>query len=181
MKYVLLFFSILFLYSCWKPNTRDYSNQPQQKVWGSKPVYAAESVAKHIQYSPQKHALIQAGNIYAFGKYIFQVDVGRGIHVINNTVPLTADRIGFITVNGCEQISIKGTYLYTNSFADLVTLDISDPVNLREVSRIPNAFPEFTNNYPLIQPEENGYYICPQTDSVVVGWVKDSINSGCYK
>ncbi|MEP7232960.1 MAG: hypothetical protein ABI691_22060 [Ginsengibacter sp.] len=181
MKYMMLLFLSLFLISCWKPYGGGYNAQPQQKVWGSKPVYTAEHEAKQILYDPHKNPLIQAGNIYAFGKYIFQVDVGRGIHVIDNTTPSASDRIGFITVKGCEQISIRGTYLYTNSYADLVTLDISNPLNMREVNRVSNAFPEFQYNYPLVQPEESGYYECPRYDSVVVGWVKDSVYMNCFK
>lgn len=139
------------------------------------------SEAKKIDYIAQKKPIQQAGNIYAFGRYIFQVDVGRGIHVIDNSVPAQADRIGFIAINGCEQISIRGAYLYTNSFSDLVTLNISDPTHLVEVSRVPGAFPELMYSYPMVQPEEIGYYECPTYDSIVVGWVKDSIYASCYK
>jgi len=182
MKFAPLFFAAICLSSCWKVNNRYIGEQmPIQKVWGNKPVYSSEVVAKLVYYTPKKQPLQQAGNIYAFRNFIFQIDLGRGIHVIDNTDPSKADRIGFITMNGCQQISIKGNYLYTNSYADLVTLDISDPENLKEVSRITNSFPDFVYNYPLIQPEESGYYICPRTDSVVVGWVKDSINASCYK
>jgi len=182
MKYALLLLSTILLCSCWKPYRTDFPTQPpERKVWGSKPVYTAESVAKKIGYLSQKQPLVQAGNIYAFENYIFQVDVGRGIHVIDNSKPSIADRIGFITITGCQQISIKGKYLYTNSFADLVTLDISDPTNMLEVSRVIMAFPELAGSYPLVQPAESGYYICPRMDSVVVGWVKDSIYTSCYK
>lgn len=181
MKYIAVLFITLFLISCWKPYGGEYTAQPQQKIWGSRPVYAAASEAKQILYDPHKNPLLRAGNIYAFGKYIFQVDVRRGIHVIDNTTPAAADRIGFITVKGCEQISIQGAYLYTNSYTDLVTLDISNPLQMREVSRIPNAFPEFQYNYPLAEPEESGYYECPRYDSVVVGWVKDSVYMNCSK
>jgi hypothetical protein len=182
MKYAFLLLVIPLLYSCWPRGTGDYTDgPPMKKVWGNKPVYATEITAKQIQYIAQPQSLLQAGNIYAFGKYIFQVDVGRGIHVIDNSEPSKADRIGFITVSGCSQISIKGSYLYTNSLDDLVTLDMSDPVHLKEVSRVKNAFPEFRYNYPLVQPEESGYYLCPRMDSVVVGWVKDSIYTGCFK
>jgi hypothetical protein len=176
MKSIPLFFFSFFLISCWKYNNDNYLPSGQ-KVWGNKPVYASANEAKQILYDPKKHPVGRTGNIYAFGNFIFQVDPGLGIHVIDNSSASNADRIGFITVKGCEQISIKGGYLYTNSFTDLVTIDISDPVNLRVVSRIPNAFPD----YPLAQPEESGYYTCPRTDSVVIGWVKDSINISCYK
>ena len=180
MKNLLFLFCILLLTSCWKFNANYRS---RSKVWGNKPVFAAIDSAKKVLYEPVIHPLINAGNIYAFKDAIFQVDVGRGIHVIDNSVPANAHRIGFITINGCQQISIQGSYLYTNSYSDLVTIDISDPVNMKIVSRLPNTFPEMGSYYPLIQPEESGYYDCNayRTDSVVVGWVKDSIPKGCYK
>ena len=180
MKCILLIFSTGMLFSCWRPRDNYYPNT-QQKVWGNKPVYASESAAKQIIYDPHKHPIQLPGNIYAFQNFIFQVDIGRGIHVIDNTRPSNADRIGFITVKGCEQISIKGAYLYTNSYDDLVTLDISDPAQMRILSKVDNAFPEFLYNYPLVEPEDTGYYTCPRTDSIVVGWVKDSVYTNCYK
>jgi hypothetical protein len=174
MKCCLLLFVLFPLLSCWKYNGTPYPSS-QTKVWGNKPVYASESEAKKILYDPQKHAIYRPGNIYAFQHFIYQVDIGRGIHVIDNSQPAIADRIGFITVKGCEQISIKGKYLYTNSYTDLVTLDIADPLNMKILSRIADAFPEFLYNYPLAEPEDSGYYTCPTTDSLVVGWVKDSV------
>lgn len=180
MKYLLLLCFACILLSCWK--VWDYKHrEPIKRVWGLKPVYAALKDAQQIIYDPHKHPITSAGNIYTFRNFILQVDVGRGIHVIDNQVPAQADRIGFITVNGCSQVSIKGSYLYTNSYSDLVVIDISDPLRMKIANRVAGAFPEFQYNYPLIEPEESGYYECPRYDSVIVKWVKDSVDAGCYK
>ena len=181
MKYALLFCFVLSLISCWKDPVRPYYPNRGEKVWGSKPVYASIEVAKKILYDPAKHSIVAAGNIYAYNNYLFQVDVGRGIHVIDNTIPSKADRIGFITINGCSQVSIRGSYLYTNCFTDLVTINIADPLQMKIESTVKNAFPDMYVNYPLIQPEEPGYYECPRYDSIVVNWVKDSVYKNCYK
>lgn len=181
MKFVFILLSPVFLCSCWniKSDYGIYNNGP--KVWGSKPVYAKESDAKEIIFDSKKHPVIAPRNIYTIGNFIFQVDMGRGIHVIDNTVPANASRVGFITVNGCSQVSVEGSFLYTNSYGDLVTIDISNPSNIKVVSRLSNTFPELEYDYPLAQPEESGYYTCPRADSVVVGWVKDSVYMNCYK
>lgn len=185
MRVILLFLLIIGLSSCWTwgYNGDDYYGPsiPAHKVWGSRPVYDDKQTAKTVAYLPGKQPLQQAGNIYAFGRYIFQVDVGNGIHVIDNSNPATADRIGFIVLRGCSQLSIRGAYLYTNSLDDLVTLDLSDPAQPREVNRVAGAFPEMIYNYPLAQPADTGYFICPRYDSVVVSWVKDSIYATCRK
>jgi hypothetical protein len=187
MRLLLLPILLIQLSSCWY-NRRDMTDNrgpgpdySATKVWGSKPIYSIDSSAKKILYKDSAQAVVSAGNIYTIGHYIFQVDAGRGVHVIDNTIPKSAKRIGFITLNGCSQISVKGTNLYSNSYEDLVVIDLSDIKNVHEISRVKSAFPEFLYNYPLIQPDESGYYECPRYDSVVVGWKKDSIYSSCYK
>ena len=185
MKCLPFLLLAILLSSCWKFNN-GYTSQPiivpVEKVWGSKPVYAAKLLAEKIKYLSAKQTVLRAGNIYAYSHYVFQVDVGSGIHVIDNSIPSKAERIGFIIINGCEQISIRGNYLYTNSYADLVTIDLSDIKNIREVRRLSNVFPENMYAYPFAMPDEIGPYTCPQySDSVVVGWVRDSIYAACYK
>ena len=170
---------LLVLVSCFK---FDYwRNHPSsQKVWGSKPIYSKDSTIRQIKYTNGKRPVISAGNICVYNNYIFQVDKGSGIHIIDNTIPANADRVGFINLLGCSQVSIKGNYLYSNFLNDLVTLDISKIMNVKEVSRIQNAFPENLSKFE--QPIESGYYECPVYDSIVIGWVKDSISIySCYK
>ena len=70
------------------------------------------------------------------------MEVGRGIHVIDNAVSAKAKRIGFITINGSSQISIKGNMLYCNSYDDLVVVDMTDTADIKEISRIKGAFPK---------------------------------------
>src|SRR5690349_6883247 len=97
------------LTSCWKYKYKDTGDTvfTGKKVWGYKPVYATESAAKTISYLPSPQPVVSYGNIYAFRNYIFQIDPGFGIHVFDNSTPSTAHKIGFITVKGCSQISIK--------------------------------------------------------------------------
>lgn len=172
--------SIFLLVSCFKLKYWGSDRVPNQKVWGSKPIYSKDPTIKQVKYTNSKQPVISAGNICVFGNYIYQVDVGTGIHIIDNTIPANADRVGFINVLGCSQISIKGHYLYTNFLNDLVTLDISNTHNVKEISRVKDAFPEILYNYA--QPKESGYYECPNTDSVVIGWKKDSLYFDCcYK
>jgi hypothetical protein len=152
-------------------------------VIGNKPVYIGLDTAKRISYMQTALPVAAPGNIYAKGDRIYQLEMGRGIHVIDNSVPSQAHRIGFITVNGSSQISIRDNYLYVNNYNDLVTIDISNPPNITEVHRTANAFPDGINTYYLAEPAETGYYQCSNyyTDSVVVGWVKDSIWTSCFK
>jgi hypothetical protein len=88
------------LVSCWKyPYDNDNGNSGNngnnglpvvEKVWGLKPVYGDEPVAKGIVYSSSPRPVVNAGNIYAFRNYFFQVESGYGIHVFDNTNPAAA-------------------------------------------------------------------------------------------
>ncbi len=172
---------VLLLSSCWtKPRTSPF-NPVYQRVWGSKPVYSPISEAKTIRYIDSALPVLYPGNIYAKGEFIYQLEIGKGIHVIDNTIPAQAHRMGFITVNGSSQISIKDNNLYTNSYDDLVVIDISTLNTLNVVSRLEGAFPEGAQNYFYAEPIESGYYECPRYDSVVIGWQKDSIWTSCFK
>lgn len=179
---VIALLLIVSLSSCWdfrKPIVEPF--YPMAKVWGNKPVYSTETEAKKVLYSSTPLPVINAGNIYVKGNYIFQLETGKGIHIIDNSVPANARRIGFLTMNGSSQISMKGNFLYTNSYDDLVVVDMSDLNNITEVKRVKGAFPEGRSYYYYVQPPDRGYYQCPRYDSVVTRWVKDSINSSCYK
>ena len=156
-------------------------NHPLQQVWGSKPIYGVDTTLKKITYSLAPLHVTNAGNIYAKGNYLYQVEIGKGIHIINNTVPAMAERIGFISINGCSQISIKGNILYSNNYDDLVMIDITDINSIKEVARTKRAFPTGKNIYPFSMPEDPGYFECPRGDSLVIGWIKDSVAAYCYK
>ena len=181
-KSILAILVAPILFSCWKPV--DYNNNniyTLPKVWGYKPVYGEETSAKKVLYSTTPQAVVNPGNIYVYQNYIFQLDAGLGIHVIDNTNPASAQRIGFITVKGCSQISIKDDQIYTNSYDDLVVLDFSDRNNVKELSRLKAVFTEYRYGSPLAQPPLPGYYECPDYDAFVVGWVRDSVPQSCIK
>ena len=183
MKRYLWMLTALVLTSCWKYPRNNQSNPSytNAKVWGYKPVYGTDSSAKRISYTSSAQAAVSLGNIYAFRNYIFQLDPGLGIHVIDNSTPSSAHKIGFITVKGCSQISIKNDKLYTNSYDDLVVLDFSDLQNVHEYSRLKGVFTEYRYGSPISLPPGNGYYECPSYDKLVTGWVKDSIYMACFR
>lgn len=186
-SFLLLIGLSIIHFSCWKyrgsvsTDGGGYSQAPLVKVWGYKPVYGVETAAKAISFTPASRPVVSGGNIYAYHKYIFQVETGYGIHVIDNSISSDAHRIGFINVNGCAQISIKGDKLYTNSYDDLVVIDFSDLNNVHEFSRAKGVFTEYRYYSPIAEPPGPGYYECPGYGNFVVEWKMDSVLQQCYK
>ena len=140
------------------------------------------SQAKLFSYSTIPLSVINPGKIYVNGNYIYQTEQGKGIHIINNTNPSSATRVGFISIYGCSEISISGNILYANNLDDLLVIDVSDIANVHLVKRVARTFANGLIDYYQAQnPPGNGYYECPRSDSgVVTGWRQDSINNPCF-
>ncbi|HMH33774.1 MAG TPA: hypothetical protein VK543_12130 [Puia sp.] len=81
-----------------------------------------------------------AGKIYSFGKYIFLNELERGIHIIDNSNPAHPENIGFINIPGNENMAVKGSMLYADSYSDLVALDISNPLHVAPTQFLSNIF-----------------------------------------
>ncbi len=161
---------ILVLLSACKP---EKNNSIIGKVSGFKPLYSTSADLYLIQNKPAR-GVTNAGKIYVKDNYIFQNEIGEGIHILNNTNPANTLRSGFISIKGSQEIAIKGNYLYSNNFDDLVVVDISDVNNAKEVNRIKNIF--YKNNFQLSPPAGSGYFECvDNSKGIVIKWIRDSI------
>jgi len=157
----------------------DYKRNYPTEIEGYAPIYMAEADQYNISSSAAQ-AYENPGKIYKYGNYTFQMDKGKGIHVINSSNPSQPSKIKFINVPGCTDISIKGNMLYANNFRDLVTLNITDINNVVVSHRNKNVFPETLDGAP---PENGIYFECvDNTQGVIVGWEKKNLqNPKCYR
>lgn len=163
---------LLLLFSACKP---DKTNSVIGKVSGFKPVYSTSAELYLIQNKPAR-AVTNAGKIYVKDNYIFQNEMGEGIHILNNSNPANTVRSGFISIKGSQEIAIKGNYLYSNNYDDLVVVDITNVNNVKEVNRVKNIF--YKNNFQLSPPAGSGYFECADNSKgIVINWVRDSITN----
>jgi hypothetical protein len=88
--------------------------------------------------APQE--LENPGKIYIKDNYLFINEVKKGIHVVDNSNPAAPKIISFISVLGNADIAVKGNILYADSYTDFVALDISNPLDVKEISRTNNVF-----------------------------------------
>ena len=185
MKYFWLLAFAVTTCSCWGKRENFPDPDYYKKVMGWKPVYAADSVSKKLTVYNNAQAVENAGKILVFGNYIFQNDFGKGIHVIDNSSPANAHRIAFWSLPGNTELSVKGNFMYVNNYNDLVVIDISNRTTPVIVNRLKNTFysADAQYPYPWQAPPEAGYFECPKynNDSIVVSWVKDSVQKFCFK
>ena len=166
---LLLFSGILFA-SCEQDNAGMVGT-----VQGYKPIYSTDPNLYKIESKPMQ-TVVKAGKIYVKGNYIFQNEVGQGIHIYDNSNPANAKRIGFIKILGSEELSIKGNFLYSNNLNDLVVIDISNISAVTEVKRLKNAF--HTAISLQVPPVSGSYFECvDQSKGVITGWAKETLNN----
>lgn len=106
------------------------------------PVYKPlAQVLANIKSNPAK-AVVNAGKICIKGSYIFLNEVNKGIHVIDNRNPAKPVNIAFIDVPGNVDLAVKGNTLYADFYADLLAIDITDPLHASVKNTVHHLFPE---------------------------------------
>ncbi|MFT4603181.1 MAG: hypothetical protein ACI857_003369 [Arenicella sp.] len=163
MKRSLLFLSALIIAGSFT-SCKKYKNK---EVYANVPVYMDyESFRSSFVFEEGAIPVENPGNIFIHNQYIFVCDEDKGIHILDNTDNTSPFFIGFMNIPGSTQIAVEGTTLYTNSFIDLVTIDIS---NIMEPKIIDRDQEVFTYSTPISDDE---YPVADiYTDrGVVVGW-----------
>ncbi|MES2881155.1 MAG: hypothetical protein V4676_03330, partial [Bacteroidota bacterium] len=136
---VLMFASLLFLTTgCLKDSCSN-----NYKI--STPIYQSLTQVRAGIKSSAAQALQNTGKIYVFGNYIFLNEVGKGIHVIDNSNPAAPRNFSFINIPGNVDIAVQGNYMYADCYSDIVVLDISSATDVRPVKFLNNALPENNN------------------------------------
>ncbi len=114
-----------------------------------------EESYEYVEYTPQfmdissvrtsfdvlpPQEISRSGKIYLYEDMLFVTEPDSGVHVIDNSDPRTPIKKNFIRLAGVHDITVKGTIMYADSYMDLVVLDISDPQNITQITRIENVF-----------------------------------------
>ncbi len=148
------------------------TNKPPEEVEGYRPIYAnADDVATEIK-SMAPQSLEHPGKIYVYGTYLFVSEIGQGVHIFDNTNPENPIVIRFINIPGNGDIAFQGTTLYANHYDDMVSIDLSNPVEAKVLSRTPNVLD--LNSLP---PQDMYYFECvDEKKGKVIGWELTTIN-----
>ena len=102
----------------------------------------------------------QVGKIFFQNNTLFINEPNEGIHVIDNSDPANPNPVAFIIVPGSFDLVVQDNVLFTDSYIDLVAIDISDINNVIEIGRLENIFDDY-NSY--------GFYV-DETLGVVTDW-----------
>ncbi len=153
-----------FLQGCLKDTCRN-----TYKIY--MPIIKTLSEVRAEMVSSAPREIENAGKIYVYGQYIFMNEPQKGIHVINNSNPASPQNIGFINIPGNVDLAVKGSFLYADSYSDIVVFDISNPVNVMPVKFMDNIL------------KNNGYFWGNHTDpdsvKIIAGYSERDTTVDC--
>ncbi|BAO76335.1 LVIVD repeat-containing protein [Winogradskyella sp. PG-2] len=165
MKKIAFILLTLFIWSC---NNDDQSGTFTAMVAIPETITKTEWRSRVEIQAPKP--IEDVGKIYSYEDYIFIGEKFKGVHVINNSNPLSPTTVAFINIPGNEDISIKNNYLYADNSIDLVVFDISDINAITEVERLEDVFYHY---FDYRAPEE-AYAVDFENfnfeEDVIVGW-----------
>lgn len=155
-------------------------NFPDGEVVGYQPVYRNEADNRIALVDAR--VLEDPGQIYLLGDLLLINDVGKGIHIIDNSDPVSPINRGFLTVLGSENMVLRDGIVYVNQFNSLLAIDVSDVDNVRVISRNEDVLK--TNDNATLVPPLSGYFFecVDPSKGTVIGWRLTTIKSPkCYK
>ncbi|MEQ8241805.1 hypothetical protein [Fulvivirga sp.] len=156
---LLAYFSLLTLVAFVLPSCTNECDV-ENTYFYYEPVYTSmEEIRSSVELLPPVE-LKQVGKIYFNNGYLFINEPNEGVHIIDNRYPANPINFAFINIPGAFDLAVKGNILFSDSYMDLVAIDISNPTAVTELGRIEGLFEEY-NSY--------GYYASAEY-GVVTDW-----------
>ena len=122
------------------------------------PIYMSYAELRNSFQVTNEEELEKPGKIYFKDQYMYINEYQKGIHVVDLSDPANPTKKAFINIPGNVDMAIKDNILYTDSYTDLVLIDISNPEQPTEVKRIEEMFeyviPTYDWDYPLDEIDE---------------------------
>lgn len=160
---LFLLLALVLGYSC------DTNDDDYEFVQVAVPQIMSKTAFRNAVKIDVPRAVGNEGKIYAYEQLIFVGEKGEGIHVIDNSDPVTPLAIGFIEILANEDISVKDNFLYADSATDLVVFDISDIDNISMVGRLEDVFSRYNYGIPT-DAQAVDYAGFDEESDVIVGW-----------
>jgi len=165
-------FLLLFAASFW--GCKDHFTQVIKQM-ANVPIYQPYEEMRAPVEMGTESAIRRPGKIYFKDNYIFISEVGKGIHIYDNSNPSSPVHVSFIKIPGNVDIAIKNDVLYADNFTDLIVVDVSDLTDCKMISRykdvFPYALPPYDESCPIAQIDRN--------IGLIIGWKLEESETVC--
>ncbi len=164
---LVIYFALLMFMSLILPGCTDKCEQENTYTY-FEPVYTSmEELRNAVEILPPIE-IKQVGKIFFKDGYLFINEPNEGVHIIDNRDPSNPINKSFINIPGAFDLAVRGTVLFSDSYTDLVAIDINNLEEVQEVGRIEGLFNGF-NSYGFYATEDLGVVTSwKQTNEVTI-------------
>lgn len=127
----------------------------------TRPEYSLKSTVYNAISSQAPQPITSFGKMYILGNTLFLCEAEKGVHIIDNANPAAPINKAFIQIPGIRDMVVKGNILLADCYIDLLSIDITDPMQAKLVNYLPNVFPD--------RLYVNGFYL--DTSKVITSWI----------
>ncbi len=125
--------------------------------------------------------ICEATSFYVYENYLFLVENGQGLHILdnadsNNPVPIT-----FMEVPGGQGIAVRNDILYINQYVDLVAFDLSNPENPTLVGRTENVFEPYSVFAEVLDEDQFVVDWIPTEEQRIVDCVSSNFDNRVFR
>lgn len=125
-----------------------------------RPIFQTKASAWAAVKSEAPQTIKSPAKLFILGNYIFLSEPYEGIHILDNSNPVSPVNKAFIPVPGNQDVSVKGTTLYADCGTDLLAIDISNPLQASLQNKVLNVFPERSWNFG----------VAVDSDHIIAAW-----------
>ncbi len=142
---------------------------------GKRPVYLTQAELTDIR-NEEPQPVGNAGPIFLRDPYLFMVEKTKGIHVFEISNASDPQPVTFFKIPGVNDFTLSGNFLYADNGPNLVTINITDILNIQVVSIQTGMFQPM-----LFPPDYQGFFECADPAKGFVAEWKDAnlIHAAC--
>lgn len=104
------------------------------------PILESMSSLKAKIKSEGPRPIKNAGKLFVLGNNVYVNEMGKGIHVIDNTNPNSPVARGFIVIPGNLDVAVKNNILYADCYSNMFAIDISNTNKVTVVNELDDVF-----------------------------------------
>ncbi len=121
LSFCCLLIASLFLSSC---TSEECETTYTYKVY--EPVYrTADEIGAEIVFVEDR-TLENPGKFFYYRDMILINERDNGVHIIDNSDLQNPKKLGFIAIEGNQDISLSGNYIYADTWQNIIVIDIED-------------------------------------------------------
>jgi len=161
--------AVVCLIACAGTSPHSYRINPTHE-----PVYMSwDEFRSSVKVLPARK-IMKRGKIYVKDSYLYVNEPNKGIHVVDNSDPNKPVQKCFISIPGNIDLAIKGSFLYADSYVDMLVFALTiNPEDIVMIRRIKDVFKyNPRQNMPFGGGAEQRFRPGPinKDEGVVVGW-----------